>query len=42
MQQGTLNEGNNSISLQAIPDGMYLLELTDEQKNRTVTKIVKQ
>ena len=42
MQQGILNEGNNSISLQSLPEGMYILELIDEQKNRTVHKIVKQ
>jgi len=42
MQQGTLHAGNNSISLQSLPDGLYLLEIIDEQKNRTITKILKQ
>ena len=42
IQQGTLNESNNSILMQSLPDGMYMLEITDEQKNRTVYKIIKQ
>jgi len=42
MQQGTLKVGNNTLSLQSLPDGMYLLEIIDDQKNRTVYKIVKQ
>jgi len=42
MQQGTLHAGDNSISLQSLPDGLYMLEIIDEQKNRTITKILKQ
>lgn len=42
IQHGTLKENNNSISIRAIPDGMYILEIIDEQKNRTINKIIKQ
>ena len=42
MQQGTIKKGNNSISLQSLPDGIYLLVIIDEQKNKTLSKIVKQ
>jgi hypothetical protein len=42
MQQGSLIEGNNMITIQSLPSGMYLLEIIDEQKNRTVHKIIKQ
>jgi hypothetical protein len=41
-QQGTLKAGDNTISIKALPPGMYMLELTDEDRNRTVTKIIKQ
>jgi sugar lactone lactonase YvrE len=41
-QQGTLKAGDNTISIKALPTGMYMLELTDEERNRTVTKIIKQ
>ena len=40
--QGTLQKGNNSISIQSLPLGMYILQLTDEEGNKTVKKIVKQ
>jgi len=42
VQQGTLKEGNNTISILSIPNGMYMLEIIDEQKNRTVNKIIKE
>jgi hypothetical protein len=41
-QQGTLKAGDNTISIKALPTGMYMLVLTDEERNRTVTKIIKQ
>jgi hypothetical protein len=42
IQQGTLKAGNNSISIQSIPNGMYMLELMDEEGRREVRKIVKE
>jgi hypothetical protein len=42
IQQGTLKEGNNTISLQTIANGMYMLELTDDEGKKSVTKIIKQ
>jgi len=41
VQQGTLKEGNNSISVQLLPPGMYMLELVDEDGKRVV-KVVKE
>ena len=41
LQHGVLKEGNNSMSLNALPTGMYLLELIDEEGNKTVKKIIK-
>ena len=41
-QSGTLKEGSNIITINAIPPGIYLLELTDEDGRRTVKKIVKE
>jgi len=42
MQQGTLNKGSNNISLQAIPTGLYLLEIIDEEGKRSISKVVKE
>jgi hypothetical protein len=42
MQQGTLKEGDNTISLQSLPLGMYIIELTDNEGNKTIKKIIKQ
>ena len=42
LQHGVLKEGNNSISLNALPSGMYLLELIDDEGNKTVKKIIKE
>jgi len=40
-QSGTLKEGNNSIAIQSLPPGVYLLELMDEDGEKIVKKIVK-
>lgn len=42
LRQGTLKEGSNSISLSALPTGIYLLELIDEDGNKKVKKIIKE
>ena len=42
LQQGTLKAGSNSISLSALPTGMYLLELIDDEGHRVVRKVVKE
>ena len=42
LQHGTLKEGSNSISLSALPTGMCLLELIDDEGNRVVRKVVKE
>jgi hypothetical protein len=42
MQQGSLKEGINSISVQVIPSGMYMVEVSDEEGERIVKKIIKQ
>jgi len=42
MQQGSLNKGSNSISIQAIPTGLYLLEIIDEEGKRSISKVVKE
>ncbi len=42
IQQGTLNPGNNTLSIQSLPHGIYLLQLLNEQGERTTTKILKQ
>jgi len=41
-QQGTLKASNNSISVQSLPYGIYLLVLTDNEGQKTIRKIVKQ
>ena len=41
-QSGTLKSGNNSIPVQALPIGIHLLQLTDNEGAVTVHKIVKQ
>lgn len=41
LQQGTLQPGSNEVNIATLPPGIYLLELTDENK-RTITKILKQ
>jgi hypothetical protein len=42
LQQGMLKEGSNSISLSTLPTGMYLMEMIDDEGNRTVKKIIKE
>ena len=42
MQQGILKEGNNNISIQIIPIGIYIMEIIDEENNKIMRKIVKQ
>lgn len=42
IEQDTLKEGNNSISVQSLSPGMYMLELVDKEGVRTITKIIKQ
>jgi hypothetical protein len=42
MQQGTLHRGSNTIALGTLPTGMYLLQLIDEQGNRSVSKVMKE
>ena len=41
-QSGTLKPGTNSIAVQALPIGVHLLQLTDNEGVVTVHKIVKQ
>ena len=42
MQQGALNGGRNNIPLQALPQGIYMLEITDNYGRKTTTRIMKQ
>jgi hypothetical protein len=42
MQQGALKEGNNSITVPSLSTGMYMLEMVDEEGNKTIKKIVKE
>ena len=42
MQQGVLNAGHNSIPMQSLPAGIYMLAITGADGQKTVTKIVKQ
>jgi len=39
--EGTLQQGSNSISLKALPVGIYVLELVDEHGGRVVRTVVK-
>ena len=39
--EGTLRQGSNSISLKALPAGMYLLELVGDDGGRVVRRGVK-
>ncbi len=41
-QSGTLKKGNNSISIQALLGGVYILQLIDDEGRRTVKKIIKE
>ena len=41
-QQGILKQGSNIISVQPLPPGIYLLEMVDDEGNKTMRKIVKE
>ena len=40
--QGTLQPGNNNVSTQALSPGIYMLEISNAEGQKTITKIVKQ
>jgi hypothetical protein len=40
--QGVLSQGNNEIRLEAIPAGVYMLQLTDATGQREVVRVVKE
>ena len=42
MQQGKLKEGNNSVSIQSLPAGMYIVEVTNNEGEKISSKIIKQ
>jgi len=42
LQQGTLQQGSNAISLGSLPPGVYLLEITAADGTKTVNRIIKQ
>ena len=42
LQQGTLKARDNSISVQSLPPGIYMIVLTDNKQQKTVRKIVKE
>lgn len=42
VEYGNLWQGNNNISVQHLPQGMYVLLLTDDEGKRTVHKVVKE
>ncbi len=42
VQQGILQQSCNTISIKELPAGIYLLELTAEEGQRTINKIIKQ
>ena len=42
VQHGVLKTGSNTISIRALPTGMYLLEFIDDEGNKTVKKIIKE
>jgi len=41
-QTGILKQGNNTIGIEALPPGVYILEMIDDEGNKTIKKIVKQ
>ena len=41
-QSGILKKGNNTIAVQVLPAGIYILELIDDTGGRTVKKIIKE
>ncbi|MBB4117904.1 hypothetical protein GGR32_000176 [Mesonia hippocampi] len=42
VKEGKLNTGKNSLNLQELPSGLYLIETTNQQGNKQVKKIVKE
>ncbi len=42
VQEGMLKAGNNTLSLMSLANGMYLLEITDNEGRRTINKVAKQ
>jgi hypothetical protein len=42
VQQDTLKEGDNSVSIMGLANGMYILELMDNEQQKRIFKIVKQ
>ena len=42
LQQGRLQQGDNTISVSTLPPDVYLLEITAADGTKTVTKIIKQ
>lgn len=42
MQQTTLIAGNNSISVQSLSPGVYMLQLVDEEGNKVMRKVVRE
>jgi len=42
VKQGKLNTGENSLNIQELPSGLYLIETTNKQGNKQVKKIVKE
>ena len=42
MQQGDLKEGSNSIPIHSLPAGMYIVEVTNNEGEKIIRKIIKQ
>lgn len=42
VQQGSLKAGSNSVPIQSLPIGIYMVEVTNNEGRKTVTKIIKQ
>ncbi len=42
VKEGKLNTGENSIDIEKLPSGLYLIETTNQQGNKQVKKIVKE
>jgi hypothetical protein len=42
IQQGPLHQGNNSIPIRSLPTGMYIIEVTTNEHEKTITRFIKQ
>ncbi len=42
LRQGRLYNGPNKVSMQSLPSGIYMLEITDNYGQKMITKIIKQ